>query len=169
MTYQINSLETAGGIATETEVQIQDRFTTGDQMIIYYDLRDPQGTTQVRGVPSNDYVTLPYSILSHGKITVTGSDFSELTAGNILPIDVVLLARPDIVIKRKIKTLLFDDCFGREIGEFYLDNDDLSRTSYIYLDPDLKQPLDYQGTVSDNMYIGAYSPKSGLQKIAPCK
>lgn len=167
MTYQINSLETAGGIATETEVQIQDRFTTGDQMIIYYDLRDPQGTTQVRGVPSNDYVTLPYSILSHHRILVVGGAFSELSAGNILPIDILLAKRPDIRLKKRT-VLLFDDCFGKELGEFYLDNEDFSKASNIYIDEGLKEPIKYDGKISDNNYVGIYSSKSGLQEIVPC-
>lgn len=169
MTYNIENFETSAGLATQTEVQTQDRFTTADKAIIYYDLRNPNGTIQAQSIPNGDYANLPYSILFRSKIIVTGNDFSELMAGNIFPIDILLAARQDIRLKKRIKVLLYVDCFSEQIGEFYLDNEDFSKASFIYLDPDLKDLFKYEGKISDNTYTGFYSSKSGLQEIAPCK
>lgn len=167
MTYNIQFLETNAGTATQTEVQTQDRFTTADKAIVYYDLRNPDGTTQANSIPSGNFITLPYSILFRSKIVVTGATFEELMAGVILPIDILLIERPDIRL-RKRAVFIFDDCFGKEIGEFYLDNDDFSKAAFIYVDADLKQPIKYEGKISDNTYVGFYSPKRGLQEISPC-
>lgn len=167
MNYQINALETNGDFATDVEVQIQDRFTTGDYTFVYYDLRNYTNTTQAFFIDNQSYVTLPYGILYKERFKVEGQDFADLSAGNKLPIDLVLAKRPDIRLKKR-STILFDDCFGKQIGEFYLDNDDFSKASGIYVDAELKQPLDYSGIVSDNNYSGSYSPKSGLQEIKPC-
>ena len=169
MTYNIENFQTNSGLATQVEVQTQDRFTTADKAIVYYDLRNPDGTTQANSIPRGNFITLPYSILFRSKITVTGNDFSELMAGNIFPIDILLAARQDIRLKRRIKVLLYIDCFSEQIGEFYLDNEDFSKASFIYLYPDLKELFEYEGKISDNTYTGYYSPKSGLQEIRPCK
>jgi hypothetical protein len=168
MTYNIQFLETNAGTATQTEVQTQDRFTTADKAIIYYDLRNIESTTQADSIPSGNFITLPYAILFRSKIVVTGATFEELMAGVILPIDILLIERPDIRL-RKRAVFIFNDCFGKEIGEFYLDNDDFSKAAFIYVDEDLKQPIEYEGKISDNTYVGFYSPKSGLQEISPCK
>jgi hypothetical protein len=168
MTYNIQFLETNAGTATQVEVQTQDRFTTADKAIIYYDLRNIESTTQADSIPSGNFITLPYAILFRSKIVVTGATVEGLMAGTILPIDILLTERPDIRL-RKRTVLLLNDCFGTEIGEFYLDNEDFSKTAFIYVDADLKQRIKYEGKISDNTNVGYYSPKSGLREINPCK
>lgn len=65
--------------------------------------------------------------------------------------------------------LLFDSCFGKELGEFFLDAEDFSKATYIYTDKDLKSIYEYEGTISDNTFSRFYSPKNGLEKPILCK
>lgn len=167
MIYDINPYETSQGFATQLLVELQENLTTSDRAMVYYHLRNSDNITVAFDIQANAYRELPYSILRQEKLIIKDLTFQELMSGAKSALDIVLKRRPDIVL-RKRSVLLYDDCFGKEIGEFYLDNDDFSKASGIYVDAELKQPLDYSGIVSDNNYSGSYSPKSGLQEIKPC-
>lgn len=167
MIYDIDPYETNQGFATQLLVELQENLTTSDRAMVYYHLRNLDNITVAFDIQANAYRELPYSILRQEKLIIKDLTFQELMSGAKSALDIVLKRRPDIVL-RKRSVLLYDDCFGAEIGEFYLDNDDFSKASGIYVDAELKQPLDYSGIVSDNNYSGSYSPKSGLQEIKPC-
>jgi hypothetical protein len=168
MVYNIQYYETNGGYATQLLVELQENFTTSDRGIIYYHLRNLDNSTQVFNMSIGDYSNLPYNIIFQEKIILEGTALAEVLSGIKKPLDIVLKKRPDIVISKK-GFLLFDDCFGKELGEFYLDNEDFSKTSFIYTDEDLKKPIMYEGKISDNTSVGFYSPKSGLQELSLCK
>jgi hypothetical protein len=168
MIYDINPYETNQGFAIQLLVELQENFTTSDRAMIYYHLRNSDNITLAFDIPANAYRELPYSILLQEKLIITGAAFQELMSGAKTALDIVLKRRPDIVL-RKRSVLLYDDCFGGEIGEFYLDNEDFSKASFIYADPDLTEIFKYEGKISDNAYVGFYSSKSGLQDINPCK
>jgi hypothetical protein len=168
MIYDINPYETNQGFAIQLLVELQENFTTSDRAMIYYHLRNSDNITLAFDIPANSYIELPYAILLQEKLIITGAAFQELMSGVKSALDIVLKKRPDIVL-RKRSVLLYDDCFGTLIGEFYLDNEDFSKASFIYADSDLKEPIMYDGRISDNTYIGSYYSKSGLQEIAPCK
>lgn len=76
---------------------------------------------------------------------------------------------PDIYPCRRRRLILYDDCFGKELGEFYLDNEDFTKASYVYTDEDLKAPFEYEGNISNNEYVRYYSTKSGLKEVSICK
>jgi hypothetical protein len=168
MIYDINPYETSQGFAIQLLVELQENFTTADRAMVYYHLRNSDNITVAFDIPANAYRQLPYSILRQEKLIITGFAFQELMSGAKTALDIVLKRRPDIVL-RKRSVLLYDDCFGGEIGEFYLDNEDFSKASFIYADPDLTELFKYEGKISNNSYVGSYSPKSGLQEINPCK
>lgn len=77
--------------------------------------------------------------------------------------------KPDIYPCRRRGLILYDDCFGKELGEFYLDNEDFAKASYVYTDEDLKAPFEYEGNISNNEYVRYYSTKSGLKEVLICK
>lgn len=62
------------GTATETKIEVQSRFTTADKAVLYYDLRDPNGTTPAFDSRIGEFVILPYTILSRYKVILTGAD-----------------------------------------------------------------------------------------------
>lgn len=168
MIYSIESYDVNGDFATELLVEFQENLTTGDRAMVYYHLRNLNDQTTAFSMFQDRYVGLPYKILSQEKMIITGSEFQDLMAGSIFALDIVLSRRPDIRLRRR-SFLIFSDCFGKELGEVYLDNDDFAKASFLYTDPELSIIFEYEGTVSDNEYSGYYSPKSGLQEIKPCK
>lgn len=76
---------------------------------------------------------------------------------------------PDIYPCRRRGLILYADCFGKELGEFYLDNEDFAKASYVYTDEDLKAPFEYEGNISNNEYVRYYSTKDGLREAIFCK
>lgn len=167
MIYNIEPYEINEGIATELLVEFQESLTTSDRAMVYYHLRNLDGITLAFSSIENSQVELPYKILFQEKLIIKGFDFQDLMSGATSALDIVLIKRPDIRL-RKRSVLLYDDCFGGEIGEFYLDNEDFSKASNIYIDEGLKEPIKYDGKISDNNYVGVYSSKNGLQEIVPC-
>ena len=167
MIYNIDPYEVNDGIAIELLVELQESLTTSDRAMVYYHLRNLDGITLAFSSIENSQVELPYKILFQEKLIITGNKFQDLMSGAASPLDIVLAERPDIRLKKRT-VLLFDDCFGKELGEFYLDNEDFSKASNIYIDEGLKEPIKYDGKISDNNYVGVYSSKNGLQEIVPC-
>jgi len=85
------------GIATEAKVEVQSRFTTQNRAILYYDLRDPNGTTPAYDSRISQYVTLPYAILFRSKIILTGDDRASILADSTLASNIVFRDRTDII------------------------------------------------------------------------
>ena len=85
------------GIATEAKVEVQSRFTTQNRAILYYDLRDPNGTTPAYDSRISQYVTLPYAILFRSKIVLTGDDRAAAISDVSLAVNIVFRERTDIV------------------------------------------------------------------------
>jgi hypothetical protein len=85
------------GTATEVKVEVQSRFTTRDRAVIYYDLRDPNGTTPAFDSRTNQFVTLPYAILSRNKIVVTGEDRASAISDANLASNIIFRERTDVV------------------------------------------------------------------------
>jgi hypothetical protein len=85
------------GIATEAKVEVQSRFTTQNRAILYYDLRDPNGTTPAYDSRISQYVTLPYAILFRSKIILTGDDRAAAISDATLAKNIVFRDRTDIV------------------------------------------------------------------------
>lgn len=99
MVQKIQPFEIQGrGTATESKVEIQSRFTTKDKVIIYYDLRDPNGTTQARLLSDNTYVTLPYAILSRSKLVLTGTDRAAVIADEKQAVEIFKRERSDVSV-----------------------------------------------------------------------
>jgi hypothetical protein len=98
MIQKIQAFEVPGrGTAREAKVEVQSRFTTGDKAVIYYDLRDPNGTTSAFDLRVQSYVTLPYTILSRSKIVVTGDDRAAAVSDLNLASNIVFRERTDVV------------------------------------------------------------------------
>jgi hypothetical protein len=89
MIQKIQTFEVQGrGTATESKIEVQSRFTTQNRAIIYYDLRDPNGTTPAFDSRNNTWVTLPYAILYRNKIIVTGADRESVVQDSKLALDI---------------------------------------------------------------------------------
>ena len=76
---------------------------------------------------------------------------------------------PDIYPCKRRGLILYDDCFGKELGVFYLDAPAFMDSTFVYTDADLKQKFEYFGIISDNEYTREYNPKRGLQGLKPCE
>lgn len=150
------------GTATEVKVEVQSRFTTGDRAVIYYDLRDPNGTTPALDLRTNQLVTLPYAILSRSKIITTGDDRAAAVSDSNLAVDIVFRERTDLVRKKKIRNILLGISFndGKEActnllngktEAYYIDNEDLSLATLLAGDESMKE------LVKDTVYIAGDS------------
>jgi len=153
MIQKIQTFEVQGrGTATESKIEVQSRFTTQDKAVIYYDLRDPNGTTPAFDSRNNTWVTLPYAILYRNKIIVTGADREAVVQDSKLATDIIFRERPDIVRKGKIKGILVG-VSGRDpkeacqlyseglVKEFFIDNDDFTLATQFTSDIDMKEPV----------------------------
>lgn len=108
MIQKIQAFEIPGkGTATESKIEVQSRFTTGDRAIIYYDLRDPRGTTPALDLSTQNYVTLPYAILSRSLIIATGEDLAAVVADSKFAVDIVFRKRKDITKESDRSTLKY--------------------------------------------------------------
>ena len=150
------------GTATQAKVEVQERFTTGDEAVIYYDLRDPDGTTPAYDLRIQDYVTLPYAILSRNKIVVTGEDRTSAVSDIKLASNIVFRERPDVVKKSSSTAITvgisFSDgkeaCMNLIKGKtkvVYIDNEDFSLATILAEDEDMKK------IVKDAVYIASDS------------
>ena len=98
MIQKIQAFQIPGkGTATEAKVEVQNRFTTQDKAVIYYDLRDKSQTSSARVLATGEIVTLPYKILSYQKIRVTGNDRAAAISDISLATNIVFRERTDIV------------------------------------------------------------------------
>jgi hypothetical protein len=99
MIQKIQTFEVQGrGTATESKIEVQSRFTTQNKAIIYYDLRDPNGTTPAFDSRNNTWVTLPYAILYRNKIIVTGADREAVVQDSKLALNILKRERSDISV-----------------------------------------------------------------------
>lgn len=169
MIYNIESYSVNGDFATELLVEFQENLTTADRAMVYYHLRNLDGQTGAFFMPQSYSVELPYKILFQEKMIITGNKFQDLMSGAASPLDIVLAERPDIRLKRKKGLILLDDCFGNELGIFYLDTPAFMDSTFVYTDADLKQKFKYSGIISDNEYTREYNPKNGLVGLKPCE
>lgn len=169
MIYNIESYSVNGGFATQLLVEFQENFTTADRAMVYYHLRNLDGITGAFFMPQSYSVELPYKILFQEKMIITGTLFQELMSGAKSALDIVLKKRPDIRFKKKKGLILLDDCFGKELGIFYLDAPSFMDSTFVYTDADLKQKFEYFGIISDNEYTREYNPKNGLVGLKPCE
>lgn len=98
MIQKIQAFQIPGkGTATEAKVEVQNRFTTQDKAVIYYDLRDKSQTSSARVLATGAMFTLPYKILSYQKIIVTGNDRAAAISDVSLATNIVFRERTDIV------------------------------------------------------------------------
>lgn len=161
MIQKIQAFEIPGkGTATESKIEVQSRFTTGDKAVIYYDLRDPNGTTPALDLSTQNYVTLPYAILSRSKVVVTGADRAAVIADSREATNILKRERTDISVISGIK-LSMNNNSGEvcimyskdDTKTFYLDTEDLSTASVISETEDMQNILQEAGYVSDGKYI----------------
>lgn len=169
MVYNIESYYVNEDFATELLVEFQENLTTGDRAMIYYHLRNLNSVTGAYFMSQSYSVELPYKILFQEKMIITGTLFQELMSGAKSALDIVLKKRPDIRFKKKKGLILLDDCFGKELGIFYLDAPSFMDSTFVYTDADLKQKFEYFGIISDNEYTREYNPKNGLVGLKPCE
>jgi hypothetical protein len=163
------------GTATEAKVEVQSRFTTPDKAVIYYDLRDPNLTDPAFDSRTNEWVTLPYKILSYKKIIVTGADRNNAVSDTNLASNIVFRDRADLVKDDGIikgSTLLIaavsyndfkEACIFFSKGKtrtFYIDNADFSQATLITGDEDLKTPVKETIYISDGSLVRYWRGKS---------
>lgn len=133
------------GTATEVKVEVQTRYTTQEKAIIYYDLRDPNGTTNAFDSRIGDYVTLPYKILSYKKIVVSGSERDDAITDTNLAVDQVFRKRTELVKSGKIRVILVSISSESPEGacqlyledntkEYFIDNEDFTLATQIATD-----------------------------------
>lgn len=152
MIQKIQAFEIQGrGTATESKIEVQSRYTTQNKAVIYYDLRDPNGTTPAFDSRTNTWVTLPYRILSYKRIIVTGADREAVVQDSKLALDIFKRERTDIsvIVSGGIKFALsegdpYEACFRytkNEVQNLFIDTEDFSIASIISTDDAFKEPL----------------------------
>jgi len=174
MIQKIQAFEIPGkGTATESKVEVQSRFTTGDKAVIYYDLRDPNGTTPAFDLRIQDYVTLPYAILSRSKIVVTGADRAAVIADSREATNILKRERTDISVISGIRLALSNDpgkaCEGYSNGEaraYYLDTEDLASATILSETEDMQTIIEGAYYVTDGTNIRYWTGKSFDQKYS---
>lgn len=166
------------GTATEVKVEVQERFTTQEKAIIYYDLRDPNGTTQALSLSTQEYVTLPYSILSYQKIIATGEDLNGILADSKFALNIFSRERSDITIIKGIKLALStkepnDSCVlyqENTVQTFYLDTEGLEFATILSETEDMETLIGEECYVSDGKIIRYWNTKGFDEKfIQYCK
>lgn len=179
MIQKIQAFEIPGrGTATESKIEVQSRFTTADRAILYYDLRDPNGTTPALNLSTNQYVTLPYAILSRYKIILTGTDRDAVVADSKEAVNIFKRERTDITVKAGgIELALSNDpgkaCEGYSNGEartYYLDTEDLASATALSETEDMQTPVEGQYYVTDGVDVRYWTGKSFDEKyLSVCK
>jgi hypothetical protein len=143
MIQKIQAFEVQGrGTATESKIEVQSRFTTQDKAVIYYDLRDPNLTEPAFDSRTNEWVTLPYKILSYKKIIVTGADREAVVQDSKLALNILKRERSDISMIEGIKFALserdpYEACsMYREdkVQNLFINTEDLATASLISTD-----------------------------------
>ena len=157
------------GTATESKIEVQSRFNTQDRAIIYYDLRDPNGTEPAFDSRTNEWVTLPYRILSYKKIIVTGADRELVIQDSKFALDIFKRERSDIsvIVSGGIKFALserdpYEACFmytKDEVQNLFIDTKDFSTASIISTDDAFKEPLRGFYYISDGNIIRYWNGK----------
>jgi len=171
MIQKIQAFEIQGrGIATESKIEVQSRFTTQDKAVIYYDLRDPNGTTPAFDLRSNTWVTLPYTILSRSKIIVTGADRESVVQDSKLALNILKRERSDIsvIVSGGIKFALSERdpseaCLmykEDKVQNLFIDTEDFSIASVISTDDAFKEPLRGFYYISDGNIIRYWNGKN---------
>lgn len=179
MIQKIEAFQIPGkGTATESKIEVQSRFTTADKTILYYDLRDPNGTTPALNLSTNQYVTLPYAILSRYKIILTGTDRDAVVADSKEAVNIFKRERTDITVKAGgIELALSNDpgkaCEGYSNGEartYYLDTEDLASATMLYETEDMQTPIEGQYYVTDGVDVRFWDGKAFDEKyLSVCK
>ena len=165
------------GTATESKIEVQSRFTTGERAVIYYDLRDPDGTTQAFDMRTQGYVTLPYAILSRNIIVATGDDLAAIVNDETFAVEIFKRERSDVSVISGIRLSLSRDpgeaCTMYAEGAmstYYLDTEDLLSASILSETEDLQSPVRDAGYVTDGTNIRYWDGKSFDRKYsAICK
>jgi hypothetical protein len=166
------------GTATQAKVEVQERFTTGDKAVIYYDLRNPNETTSAYDLRIQDYVTLPYTILSRTKIVVTGDDRAAAISDVKLASNIVFRERTDITAIRGIKLALTnrdpnDACMMYQednVQTLYLDTEDLTSATALSETEDMRALIEGAYYVSDGTSIRYWNGKGFDSKFSQlCK
>ena len=168
MIQKIQAFEIPGrGTATESKIEVQSRFTTGDKAVIYYDLRDPNGTTPALDLSTNQYVTLPYAILSRNLIRVTGNDRDAVVTDAKQAVVIFKRERTDVSVISGIKLTLSRDpneaCSmyaENNVGTYYLDTEDLPSASLLSETEDMKGIIEGEYYVTDGTNIRFWTGKS---------
>jgi hypothetical protein len=171
MIQKIQTFEIQGrGTATESKIEVQSRFTTQNRAIIYYDLRDPNGTTPAFDSRNNTWVTLPYAILYRNKIIVTGADRESVVQDSKLALDIFKRERSDIsvVVSGGIKFALserdpYESCFmykEDKVQILFIDTEDLTTASIISTDEGLKELLNGFYYISDGTVMRYWNGKN---------
>jgi hypothetical protein len=155
------------GTATETKIEVQSRFTTGDKAVIYYDLRDPNGTTPAFDSRTNQFVTLPYAILSRSLIRVTGEDRDTVVGDEKQAVNIFKRERGDVSVISGIKLALSDSpdkvCgmyINGDVKTYYLDTEDLMSASLLSETEDMKSIVEKEYYVTDGKNIRYWTGKS---------
>jgi len=158
------------GTATESKIEVQSRYTTQNKAVIYYDLRDPNGTTPAFDSRTNEWVTLPYRILSYKRIIVTGNDRNNAISDTNLAIDIIFRERPDIVKKGGIKGI-FVGVSGRDpkeacqlyseglVKELFIDDNDFTLATQLTSDIDMKEPVQEPVYVAGDGWVRYWNGK----------
>lgn len=166
------------GTATESKIEVQSRFTTPERAIIYYDLRDPNGTTPAFDARIGEWITLPYAILSRSRIIITGEDLTAVLADSKEAINIFKRERTDVsIIAGGIKLALNNDpfkaCEGYSNGEtrtYYLDTEDLRSATILSETEDLRILVEGAYYVTDGTNIRYWTGKSFDEKyLEICK
>jgi hypothetical protein len=174
MIQKIEAFQVPGrGTATESKIEVQSRFTTGDKAVIYYDLRDPDGTTPAFDLRIQDYITLPYAILSRSLIRVTGADRDAVVEDEKQAVEILKRERTDITVKAGgIKLVLSNDpskaCEvynNSEAHTYYLDAEDLRSATMLYETEDMIVPIEGQYYVTDGVDVRFWNGKSFDRKF----
>jgi hypothetical protein len=168
MIQKIQAFEIPGkGTATESKIEVQSRFTTGDKAVIYYDLRDPNGTTPAFDSRIQDYVTLPYAILSRSLIRVTGEDREAVVGDEKQAVVIFKRERADVSVISGIKLALSDNpdeiCgmyTNGDVKNYYLDTEDLMSASLLSETEDMKSIVEKEYYVTDGKNIRYWTGKS---------
>ena len=179
MIQKIQALEIPNkGFATEVKVEVQDRFTTSEKAIIYYDFRDPSQTMEIPIFGSNEAIILPYKILSYYKINVTGEDKDFVAIDPKNAVTIFSRERPDVIIIKGIKlSLSSDDSYTAcsmyskdDYYDLYLDTDSLETASLLSETEDMNQIIEKAYYVSDGKIVRFWDGKGFDSKfLEMCK
>ncbi len=175
MIQKIQAFEIPGkGTATESKIEVQSRFTTADKTVLYYDLRDPNGTTPAFDLRVQDYVTLPYAILSRYKIILTGTDRDAVVADSKEAVNIFKRERTDITVKAGGIELALSNDPGKACNtyaeggasNYFLDTEDLLSATILSETEDMQTPVQGEYYVTDGVDVRFWNGKSFDEKYS---